>query len=220
MIVSVHVPKTAGRSFLSYLRDTLGEDRIRRDWGGGPRIEGGMGPVAGLAQDLRGRAVRLRNRLRPGAFDCIHGHFVASKYASLDAAMVAWVRDPVERVASHHAFFRRYRDARNRLSLAVQQGLPLLDFAALPGMRNLQSRYLDVPLERFAFVGRTEHFDEDLLRVAEALGLPVRSSPRANANPRKGSDRYELPTPVRAHILELNGDDVRLYERVVERFHA
>jgi hypothetical protein len=220
MIVSVHVPKTAGRSFLAFLQETLGEARIRRDWSGGPRIEGGMGPVAGLLQDVRGRLVRVRNQLNGNAFDCIHGHFVASKYASLRAPMVAWVRDPVERVVSHHAFFQRYRDERNRHSLAVQHGLSLLDFAALPRMRNLQSRYLDAPLERFALIGRTEHFDEDLIRVAAALELPMRHSPRANANPGKSGAHYDLSAAARARILDLNRADAQLYDRVRDRFHA
>lgn len=220
MIASVHVPKTAGRSFLAFLRDEFGADRICEDWRAGPRIEGGVGPVAAFVQDLRGHHNRIRNYLRRHSFDCVHGHFLASKYAFLGTPMVAWVRDPVERVASHHAYQRRHPDPHNSLSAAILNEMSLIEFAALPRMRNLQSRYLDVPLERFAFIGRTEHFASDLRRAGAVLGLRVQKPPRTNINPDKKGERYDISTADRARILALNQEDAKLYDRVSEVFHS
>jgi hypothetical protein len=220
MIISVHIPKTAGKSFLAVLRDEFGEGRICEDWHAGPRIEGGVSVLGAWVEDFNKQRRRIYNYQRRRRFDCIHGHFTASTYAFLDGPMVAWVRDPVERVVSHHAFFKRFEDQSNRLMLAVRDGMPLLDFAAQPRMRDLQSRYLDVPLDRFAFIGRTEHFDEDLPRAAAALGFDTRGVPRDNTNPDKKGDRYELEPGVRARLEELNRADRELHAEIVTRFHS
>lgn len=220
MIISVHVPKTAGKSFLAVLRTELGEDRICEDWHAGPRIEGGVDGLAALVEDFNKQRRRIHNHGRRRRFDCIHGHFLASTYAFMKGPMVAWVRDPVERVASHHAFFQRWVDDSNRLAAAVRRGMKLPDFAATPRMRNLQSRYLDVPLERFAFVGRTEHFDDDVVRAGAAIGLRVDIPVRDNTNPDKAGDRYDIPPDVRGRLADLNRTDQELYDRVVATFHS
>ena len=220
MIISVHIPKTAGRSFLTVLRTEFGEDRVCEDWHAGPRIEGGVGPLGAVLEDFNKQRRRIHNHRRRKRFDCIHGHFLASTYAFMDGPMVAWVRDPVERVVSQHAFFQRFVDESNRLMMAVRDGMSLLDFAAQPRMRNLQSRYLDVPLERLTFVGRTEHFDSDVARACAALGIAYDGVPRDNTNPGKKGDRYDLPSDMRERIADLNSEDQKLYERVTAAFHS
>lgn len=220
MIVSVHVPKTAGKSFLAVLRSEFGEQRICEDWHAGPRIEGGVGPVGSIVEDFNRQRRRIHNYGRRRAFDCIHGHFLASTYAFMGGPVVAWVRDPVERVASHHAFFQRFVDESNRLAGVVRSGMSLADFASQPRMRDLQSRYLDLPLDRFAFIGRTEHFDEDLGRAAALLGIEPVRPPRDNANPERPGVKYELSPDARARLIDLNRQDRELYDRVTEAFHS
>ena len=55
----------------------------------------------------------LRGTL-PDEVACIHGHFLPVKYrialARRPAHYVTWLRDPVERIASHYAFWRRDYD--------------------------------------------------------------------------------------------------------------
>jgi hypothetical protein len=218
-IISVHVPKTAGRSFLTFLESRLGGRQIVHDWLGGPGIEGGATTAQALAQMARDQIDRLRLSRRRSGVVGVHGHFRASKYAFLDGPMFAWVRDPVERVVSAYHYCRRHGDPRNRLTMAVRRGLPLLDFAASDGMRNLQTRYLDVPLARFALVGRTERFSEDLGRVCRLLGLAHEPVPVQNANPDRRQARYDLAPEVRDRIAALNEDDAHLYKRVCEFFH-
>lgn len=219
-IISVHIPKTAGKSFLTFLHGAVGDSRILMDWKGGPRIEGGMGPVRSAAQDVRDQWDRIRAHRNRGAFDCIHGHFRASKYSFLGGPMVAWIRDPVERVASHYAYQSRHPDPRNRHSVWIRRGMSLTDLAALPRLRNLQSRYLDVPLDRFTLVGRMERFDEDLPEMAHRLGTRMVRIPSQNVNPDRPGDRYDLSPADRGRIRDLNRDDVELYERVCEVFHG
>jgi len=217
VIVSVHVPKTAGLSVLAFLEASLGPCGVRRDYRGGPAIEGGLGSAGALVQTVVDGVDRVRVRRARPSVRAVHGHFRASKYADLDVDLVAWVRDPVERVASHYGHFRRFHE-RNRNGRAVRAGLGLVDFAARPGMRNLQSRYLDVPLERFACVGSTSRFDEALARMAERLGLPVRDPAMENRNPERISDHWAIPPEDRARIRELNSRDVDLLDRVDEVF--
>ncbi len=217
MIVSVHVPKTAGMSVLAFLEAALGKAAVRRDYRGGPAIEGGASPPAVLFQRALDRIDRVRLARAGDEVGAVHGHFRASKYADLDAPLIGWVRDPVERVASHYQHFRRLPE-KNRHAEAVRAGLGLVDFAARPGLRDLQCRYLDVPLERFAFVGRTGRFAEDLPRMAERLGLPALAPELRNTNPHRSGDRWEISAEDREAIRALNPGDVALVERIDEVF--
>ncbi len=213
------MPKTAGTSVLAFLEASVGPEAVRRDYRGGPAIEGGMSPLGLAVQRCVDALDRRRLRRDADTIAVVHGHFRASKYADLETRLIAWVRDPVERVASHYAHFVRHPE-KNRHADAVRAGLGLVDFAARPGLRDLQARYLDVPLKRFTFVGRMEYFTQDLERMADALGLPPRPPEMANRNPGRPGDAYSISDDDRARIRALNRRDVELIERIGERFGA
>ena len=93
----------------------------------------------------------------------------------------------------------------------IEEDLSLSAFAALPEMRDVQSRFLgEVPPERLAFVGITERYDDsiDLFRRAFYPALPS-TTERVNVNPERGGDRYELEPPVRSEVERLNADDLK-----------
>jgi hypothetical protein len=213
LIVSVHIPKTGGVSFREVLAK-LAEGRMVQDYDDRP-----------LAPRTLWRAARerLRSARLPPGTRVVHGHFVASKYwrGYRDARFVTWLRDPVERLASHYHYWQREPDPRNpTCRRLLEERLSLEQFAALPEMRDVHARFLGgMPVEAFAFVGLTEAFDEGMALFARLFGaeLPP-GAPRRNANPERRGERYDIEPTVRRAIAARNRADLALYERGRARF--
>lgn len=213
LIVSVHIPKTGGVSFREVLAELAGGHLVL-DYDDRP-----------LSPRPRWRALRERLRrpqLPPGT-RVVHGHFVAGKYGRShpEARFVSWLRDPVERLASHYHYWQREPDPKNATCRRMlEERLDLPGFAALPEMRDVHARFLaGVPLERFGFVGITEAFDEGM-ELFRRLFCPERSIAvsKRNANPARPGERYELEPGVRERIAALNRADLDLYARARARY--
>jgi hypothetical protein len=214
LIVSVHIPKTGGVTFREALAELAGGHLVQ-DYDDRP-----------LAPRSRWRALRERLRrapLPPGT-RVVHGHFLASKYWRVypEARFVTWLRDPVERLASHYHYWLREPDPRNpTCRRLLEERLTLAGFAALPEMRDVHARFLaGVPLEAFAFVGITEAFD-DGMELFRRLFCPERrlaAVPR-NTNPERRGERYELEPAERAALEALNAADLALYARARALYH-
>ena len=213
LIVSVHIPKTGGVTFREVLAELAGGHLVL-DYDDRP-----------LAPRSRWRALRerLRRTSLPPGTRVVHGHFVAAKYGRShpEARFVTWLRDPVERLASHYHYWLREPDPKNATCRRLLEGrLDLVQFAALPEMRDVHARFLaGVPIERFAFVGLTEAFDEGM-ELFRRLFCPERSLAiaRRNANPERRGERYELEPAVRERIAALNRADEDLYARARARY--
>ena len=224
MLISSHVPKTAGSTFRALLR-RLEPGRVYFDYGTS-QYELADPNDPGLV----GRLARMRRSwpswFGPGPWHrIIHGHFPATKYAHRypGAQLVTWLRDPVERVVSHYRHLQRRPSRAHTIGWRVHtDGLSLLDFAAIDSMRNLQSRYLmGLPLDRFAFIGLQERFDEMLPGFFATVGREPVAAPIRNVSPDKSHlSRYELEPEVRSALLDLNAADVELYRLAQERAYA
>ncbi len=110
MLISVHLPKTAGSSFLAALDGHFGPGLLR-DYADLPINT----PVT--ARNASAVKACLRNLLRcPAEVRCVHGHFLPLKYlfcCRRNVKFVTWLRDPLERVASHYFFWPRSYDPQN-----------------------------------------------------------------------------------------------------------
>ena len=132
MLVSVHIPKTAGSSFRAGLQDRFGE-RLLLDYGDGPA----SGSVPARWRRLR-NAVKVRWQAESllKEYDVVHGHFLASKYAFLGtrARLCAFFRDPVERIVSAY----RYTSRNQRPGTRFHREQPTLaQYAAWPRQRGI-----------------------------------------------------------------------------------
>jgi hypothetical protein len=105
MIVSIHVPKTAGTAFGLALRADFGE-RLRADYGD---WAGYNSPEAIAHRAVRSSEMRSRRNELLEHFDVIHGHFVADKYLNLfpRTDFVAFLRDPYQQTLSNYYFLLR-----------------------------------------------------------------------------------------------------------------
>lgn len=173
MIVSVHIPKTAGSSFREGLERRLGGRLLAdyEDW-----------PLSDSIFD-RWRRLKTRIEVRYQAHDlaakyaAVHGHFIATKYLPLGdrAAFCAFFRNLVERLLSQYRFWSRTPDPQNTMWVEFDAlRMTPAQFAALPGQRKLYRLFTGgLPMERFAFVGITEEYETSLRLFRAVFGIDV-----------------------------------------------
>ena len=149
----------------------------------------------------------------PPSTECLHGHFLARQFRDVypSAALVTWLRDPAERVAAEFERLKNEPDPNSELSQMIANGASLLEFAEHAFARNTQTRYVDsLPLTDFQFLGISENFVAELTRFSAATGirLPLTS---------KTIKRVPLASEARERLMELNGEDDRLYHQACDR---
>lgn len=219
LLVSVHLPKTAGTSFASSLADHFGE-RLYRDYGDAP-----LNTVAWKRAGWAAIASLRTVAVPPAGIDCVHGHFLPLKYRLLGlrrpVRFVTWMRDPVERLASHYAFWKQSYDPRTSRPLhrqVVEEGWSFERFCRSPRLRNVYAKFLwGIPLARFDFVGITEHYDEDFRFFADRfLQAPVPAY-RERMNAERRDVPYVTDARLRAEIEALHRHDMRLYRAALAR---
>ena len=221
MLVSIHMPKTAGTSFRGSLEEHFG-DRFRHDYQDYP-----------LAHTPRARRQRARDwgeTARPGDFagvDCVHGHFLPLKYLQLaerlPCTFVTWLREPVARLVSHYHYWQRAYDPGSPLvstlhRRVVVEGWTLEQFCLAPELRDIYSEFLwGFPLDRLDFIGITEFFSEDLRYFSrEILGNKMRSH-TLNQRPPMADQLAAtgLSAEARAEIQAYHAADMALYRRAL-----
>jgi len=226
VLISLHLPKTAGTSFHALLASHFG-DRLRDDYADRPLH------ATVTARRLRALRAGIRLLQRPGELtgvDAVHGHFLAIKYSLWRGGpgwrRVTWLREPVERLASHYHYWRRSYAPESAGLLhrrMMEEGWSLERFCLGPELRNIYQQFLwGVPLGRFDFVGITEHFDHDIDDFARRI-LGIGSlcaldgdGAGANVNPAAPS-RYVEDASLRARIERYHAADVTLYRAACAR---
>jgi hypothetical protein len=213
VIISVHIPKTAGTSLGWGLRDRFG-DRLLEDYADRPLSDT---PEDDARRQAARAEVRLNGAKLLDKYDAVHGHFIADKYATLPGEPLFCVvlRDPVDRAASHYRQWTELPNPVNVMSRKViEEGLDLAAFTALPGQANLYGTFLGrMPLERFAVVGLTEAYEETLklFEAVTGVAVPGRADNVAARKPSfNGADRDALATA--------QPGNMRLYDQARRRF--
>jgi hypothetical protein len=200
-LVFVHIQKTAGRTFIAYLRRIYG-DGLHVTTAGDP-----WGDV-------------------PAGMACIAGHFFANRFRRRfpKARLVAWFRDPVERAISGYEYWMREPDMDNTLSrYMVESKISLEKWMDLGNAQNWQQHMMqDVPVENLAFVGITEEYERGLRLFERIFDLPAQPNlAGTNVNPRKPlGAKYDVEPRLRRKLEGVNFRDRELYERAKQRFHA
>jgi len=217
ILISLHMPKTAGSSFGLALKREYGEGFVE---------DYNDRPLQQQAPTRVGRALAQAGAsMMGGGVDasttCIHGHFLPVKYRFLrrPALFVTWLRDPVERIASHYHYWRRSYDRDSSLPLhaqVVEEDWSFERFCEAPQLRNIYSKFLwGFPLARFSFVGISEYYESELERFASnfpnANGKVSMELVRANENPGQPSV-YVCDAHQRREIEQIHAADVALYE--------
>jgi hypothetical protein len=217
MIVSVHIPKTAGTSFKNDLAQVFG-GRLLADYGDWPESTTREGAV----HNERCRADMLADVERIGGqYDAIHGHFVARKYASVFpvTALVTVVRDPYQQAVSTYEHAARVSDSPHPcFRLFKEARMTLIDF--IEAFPNHQALYFGgMALEDFAMIGVTERYQRSAALFEAIFGIKMpRETVRRNVNPTKHGAEYQIAPEVRRAVERSRAEDIALYRHARERF--
>ncbi len=213
MLISIHIPKTAGTSFGALLRQRFGAGLLE-DYGDRPMSRASAPRIAGALVRMPGGAIRLRG------FQAVHGHFLALKYVGTRGDVVTWLRHPAQRVVSRYEHY--LRDVVAGLPLqpvdGLRPGLSLEEFSRIPRFRNTCAKFLrGFPRNRIACYGFSEDVPEGLKRMHRVLGLDLGPSLHTNANPAKTGSLYSLEPSQERALIDLNAEDYRLWSWARER---
>ena len=221
LLISVHMPKTAGLSFRASLE---------QHYGRGFRHDYQDYPLARPAQVRREQALHCGSAARPAEFagvSCIHGHFLPLKYLrladTLECRFVTWLREPVARLISHYHYWQRSYDPAAAQTSAlhrrvIEEGWSLQRFCLAPELRNVYTEFLwGFPPERLDFIGITEFYREELRYFSQAI-LGNKMSPQT-LNRRPEADAHAsaniLSDHEREEICDFHASDCALYQRAL-----
>jgi hypothetical protein len=220
MIISMHSPKAGGSSFRNLLKKEFGLF-FREDYGDLPIIKS----LENRSRDAEAHRRRVRlykwRLLQLTNVQCIHGHFLPYKYLDLvdkpKVHFVTWLRDPLERMASHYYYWQRTYKGKKSHHLhqqVMEEKWTLEDFCLSSRFRNIYSQYLyQFPIEHFDFIGITEFFDEDLAYFSKKfLNKREIEAPTSNTNPNKGNKPYISDPDLISKIKEFHSEDYAIYE--------
>ncbi len=201
-LISIHVPKTGGRSFREILFQVYDERKVTKL--NRNELTNAKAPVT---KELLGQAAVL------------HGHLsyeqVRRLHLSTGAKLVTWLRNPVERIFSNYCF--RLRRALEGSVSTIGSEAALDDFARKPGQRNQMASFLEgIELAEMFFVGVTECFSADVQDLGRRLHWDEFDLVWDNANT---NFKRKIPPPSpqqRELVRRLNERDVALYQEALE----
>ena len=221
MLISIHMPKTAGLSFRGALEEHFG-DSFSHDY-----LDY---PLAVPARDKHELAMRFCLRAKASDFsgvECIHGHFLPLKYLLLadevDCRFVTWLREPVARLVSHYHYWLRSYDPDSDSTSplhrrVVEEQWTLEQFCLSDELRNVYSQYLwGFPIQCFDFIGITEYFDDDLRYFSTTyLGNNIEARKiNQREDAREGGPEAELSESLRKQVESFHAADLALYEQAL-----
>lgn len=209
-LISIHIPKTAGTSFRNILKSVYSDKEVVR-----------------FDISLRG-AVRMNEvpweekKLPP--CKVLHGHFsyeaLVSKFDVTECPVITWLRDPVQRVASNYYYLESrlqdiLQEEKRNLHILEKMQRSLSEFAHAEINRNRQWKFLKgIPIQKLAFVGLVEHFEDDLPRLAKALGW--KNKPDILYHNVTAQENRIIPDALAEEIRSLNSLDEELYREAIE----
>lgn len=213
-LASVHLPKTAGTSFLAALRRLHGTALL---------LDNRDRPLAHGRWARRTHALRMAlacaGKDLPAA--CVHGHFLPIKYGlARGTRFCTWLRDPVQRVVSrYHHYVRNGEGEAHHARWGLVPGLSLEAFVRLPQYQDTYAEYFWMfRLDRFDFIGIVENYESDALRFCDRFGFPrdAMTDEIRNRNPSRQGDAYQVEPRIERLIRACNPRDLAIYERALE----
>jgi hypothetical protein len=188
--IFVHVPKTAGTSFIKTLDQKYG-DFTCRDYGG--------------------KSSKKNHIDRRGFENCdiIYGHFKSDKYKHLNRPQISIIREPTERVISEY-FFKKYK-TKNIIDYLMRKkevSRPKIIYD------NVIHEYIQ-DINRFKFIGLTERFDETIQRFNKILGINL---PKTSFHSKRNPNKKRVSKEERQFIKNFCKKDYEIYNAVLNRW--
>ena len=209
-LVSLHIPKSSGTSFRNTLKAVYGNKSVKR-------------------LDINNKHIKIDEKVYEKSslksnIRVIHGHFkfnsVFEKIELSEATpVIAWLRDPVERVISNYFYLKKIINEKIRTSdddgnLGDRMLKSLTEYARTEENRNRISKFLSgAKLEDFFFIGIVENYENDLATLSKLLNWKKYPIIKHNQT---SKEKPFVSEEDREFIKSLNENDVQLYNAALE----
>lgn len=205
--ISLHIGKTAGTTFYEFLKEAYGEQNVIRF----KKIN-----YKAKNKDFSPFLLEEAEKVK-----ILHGHFLYKEVEEIhknsNAKLIAWFRDPVERVISRYFFLQ---DSVNRRDENLQNdkiGMSLVDFSALPSQKNVMSKYIEgSDLNDYFYLGIYEKFNQNVEEFKEKAEIIKNVKLLWENDGSVYKSKFKVSAEERRIIRELNNEDSELYEEVLK----
>jgi len=209
-LISIHIAKTGGRSFYEILKNEYGDRLDPRT----SRLDYFPG------KDYNNALIdRIDDNIT-----VLHGHLhyrhITDIHLKYNSKIVAWLRDPVERVISNYYYMiGRVNETGFEHPHYRKRNYSLIEYS-VDSVPNKMSKCLKgIPLEELFFYGFQESFKDDVKVLANKLGW-TKEIPDIQLNISSDFDSYDsAPTrkkdisqAMREEIAAINQKDIKLFE--------
>ncbi len=209
-LVSIHIPKTAGTSFIHSLKAQYGYQKVARLDSNDNRTR--------INKTLINKAYLYKN---PAV---IHGHFSIDKLHSLfnipaKTPIITWLRDPVERVISNYYYLckrleEELMEDKKGLNILSKMRRSLLEYASDERNCNRMSKFLKgMEIEDFFFIGIVENYNQDIQELGQKLNWT--NFEIVQHNKTGNNNKPSIDKKTKDIIRSLNQKDQELYDQVI-----
>ncbi|MEH7238302.1 sulfotransferase family 2 domain-containing protein [Bacillus sp. JJ1562] len=205
LLIFLHIQKTAGSSFKTFLKNQFNKDQIWFD-----------------------RSSRVKEIKKTRDLQCIGGHFAYGVHENfnLPYTYVTMLREPVDRVLSYYYFVKEKKEGVDRRISKMDIKEFMDEYQAKTcnyQTRRIAGDKVDLELakkhllEEFSFVGITERFKESIFLMQKEYNFPSLSYETRNITKKRASTQ-ELPEEIISYIKQQNQLDIELYKFAKELF--
>lgn len=173
--VSVHIPKTGGRTFINtILFKVFGKRNVLNENLDMPNV---------IKYFINKEYKFVHNIPKnPEKFIVVSGHFKPSKYSFLKRPYITWIRNPVTRTISKYyslvSSYNKYKNIWNKKEKEdhawfkyFHEGIDLIEFSEL--FDNYMSYFFDIELDNYIFIGVLEKYYESLRKFGFVFNLKI-----------------------------------------------
>lgn len=212
-MISIHIPKTGGRSFHYFLKQVFG-DSIDNRYEKQHFFPNGN------------KYNKLSNKI-PTGVNCIHGHLTISQVQHIinidHPKVITWVRNPIDRVISNYYYFmKRIRDGDTPEKQHRKINFNLIEYASQIKRRNRMTEILKgMEIKDFFFIGIMEQFEQDirilcnLMDWHQQIDVPhINNSTSFKLNNECATQYNDIDEAMRLEVAKLNEKDMILYAEI------
>lgn len=232
LYIFLHIPKTAGNTFLYHLENKFREEeRIRLYEQDLPELKFSLSTTEKTKEIIYKRFFSLTKRQKD-KIKIIYGHlsyYGIHKFFNKPYRYITFVRNPVDRTVSTYNYFstlQKNNEKFSKANLLINEKIPSfenwlkikyskkLTIPAFLKRPNYLGKNLKESLNKFYFIGITENYNEDAVYLYHLLGI---NKFYTNKNISKKYVKLEdLDKKTKDLLMEKNKEDIELYNYALE----